>query len=54
MRESLRTVGERADDNRLRGGHNRNIAARRVSAYGTSSDFGSTRTIQSPELISGT
>ena len=54
MGEAFRTIGEGADDDGLRGGHRRNIVPRSVGGYGTSSDFGSTRTIHSPELMSGT
>jgi hypothetical protein len=52
--ESLRTIGEGADNEGLRGRHPQNIAGQRNPGYGTSSDFGSTRTIHSPELMSGT
>ena len=64
VRETLCSIGESADNECLRGGHAKNIAPRRGSgaaapppaptAYGSSSDLGSTLTIQSPELMSGT
>jgi hypothetical protein len=52
VRKPFRTIGEGADDEGLGGSHCSEYSG--PADYGTNSDLGSTFTIQSPELMSGT